>query len=71
MGRLYSQDSKSKVSYEENAILIFIENNFYKGVPWETCYFVESSQSLKARFFSSSGFLKGRCGKIEVLNLKH
>jgi hypothetical protein len=33
MGRLYSQDSKPKVSYEANAILIFIENNFYKGVP--------------------------------------
>jgi hypothetical protein len=32
MGRLYSQDSKPKVSYKANAILIFIENNFYKGV---------------------------------------
>jgi hypothetical protein len=31
MGRLYSQDSKPKVSKEANAILIFIENNFYKG----------------------------------------
>jgi hypothetical protein len=30
---LYSQDSKPKVSKEANAILIFIENNFYKGVP--------------------------------------
>jgi hypothetical protein len=32
MERLYSQDSKSKVSKEANAILIFIKNNFYKGV---------------------------------------
>jgi hypothetical protein len=31
MGRLYSQDSKPKVSQEANAILIFIENNFYMG----------------------------------------
>jgi hypothetical protein len=33
MERLYSQDSKPKLSYEENAILIFIENDFYKEVP--------------------------------------
>jgi proteasome assembly chaperone (PAC2) family protein len=33
MGRLYSQDSKPKVSLEANATLIFIENNFYKWVP--------------------------------------
>jgi hypothetical protein len=68
MGRFYSQDSKPKVSYEANAILIFIENNFYKGVPSETCYSIESSQSLKARCFSSSGNLNGRCEENEVLN---
>ena len=68
MGILYSHDLKTKVSYEANAILIFIENNFYKGVPWETCYPIESSQSLKARFFSSSGNLNGRCEEYEVLN---
>jgi hypothetical protein len=45
-----------------------LENNFYKGVPWETCYSMESSQSLKERFFSSSGNLKGRCEKNGVLN---
>jgi hypothetical protein len=68
MGRLYSQDSKPKVSKEANAILIFIENNFYKGVPWETCYSIDSSQSLNARFFSSSGYPNGGCEENEVLN---
>jgi hypothetical protein len=29
---LYSQDSKPKVLQEANAILVFIENNFYKGI---------------------------------------
>jgi hypothetical protein len=33
MGRLFSQDSKPKISQEANAILNFIKNNFYKGVP--------------------------------------
>jgi hypothetical protein len=32
-GRLCCLDSKSKVSKEANVILIFIENNFYEGVP--------------------------------------
>jgi hypothetical protein len=68
MGRLYSQDSKPKVSYEANAILIFVENNFYKAVPWETCYSIESFQILKARCFSSSGNLNDRCEENEVLN---
>jgi hypothetical protein len=48
--------------------LIFIENNFYKGVPWETYYSIESSQSLKARCFSSSGTQNRRCEENEVLN---
>jgi hypothetical protein len=48
--------------------LIFIENNFYKGVSSGTCYSIESSQSLKARFFSSSGNLNSRCEEYEVLN---
>jgi hypothetical protein len=68
MGRFYSQDSKPTVSSEANAILIFIENNFYKGVPSETCYSIESSQSLKARSFSSSENINGRCEENEVLN---
>jgi hypothetical protein len=68
MGRLYSQDSKPKVSYEANANLIIVENNFYNGVPWETCYSIESSQMLKARCFSSSRNLNGRCEENEVLN---
>jgi hypothetical protein len=38
------------------------------GVPWETCYSIESSQSLKARCFSSSGNLNGTCQENEVLN---
>jgi hypothetical protein len=54
---------------EANAILIFIENNFYKGVLYKTCYSIESSQSLKARFFSSSRNLNVRCEENEVLNL--
>jgi hypothetical protein len=45
-----------------------LENNFYKGVPWETWCFIESSQSLKASFFSSSGNLNGGCEENEVLN---
>jgi hypothetical protein len=32
MGRLCSQDLKPKVSYEAKAILIFIENHFYKEI---------------------------------------
>jgi hypothetical protein len=46
-------------------ILIFIENNFYKG---ETCSSIEPSQSLKARFLSSNGNLNDRCEENEVLN---
>jgi hypothetical protein len=37
-------------------------------VPWETCYSIESSQSLKARFFSLSGNLNSKCEKNAVLN---
>jgi hypothetical protein len=59
---------QSPRSQEANAILIFIENNFYKGVPWETCYSIESSQSLKARIFSSSGNLNSSCEDNKVLN---
>jgi hypothetical protein len=68
MGRLYSQDSKLKVSKEANAILIFIQNNLSKGVPCGTCYFIESFQRLKVRSFSSSGDLNDRCEENEVLN---
>jgi hypothetical protein len=32
------------------------------------CYSIESSQRLKASFFSSSGNLNGRCEEYEVLN---
>jgi hypothetical protein len=39
-----------------------------KGVPWETCYYIEYSQSLKARRFFSSGNLNGTCQENEVLN---
>jgi hypothetical protein len=67
-GSLYSQDSKPEVLKGANAILIFIENNFYKGVPWETCYSRESSHSLKTRIFSSSGNLNVRCEENEVLD---
>jgi hypothetical protein len=69
MGRLYSKESKPKVSEEANAILIFIEYNIYKGVTWKTCYSSETWQSLKARFFSLSGNLNGRCEENKVLNL--
>jgi hypothetical protein len=34
----------------------------------EDVYSIESSQSLKARCFSSSGNLNGRCEENEVLN---
>jgi hypothetical protein len=68
MGRLCSQDSKPKVSEEANAILIFIKNNLYKAVPWKTFYFIESSQSLKAKEFSSSRNLNDKCEGNEVLN---
>jgi hypothetical protein len=33
-----------------------------------TCYSIQSSQRLRARFFSSSGNLNGRCEENEVLN---
>ena len=37
-------------------------------VPWKTCHSIESSQSLKAIFFSSSGNLNGRWEENEVVN---
>jgi hypothetical protein len=53
MERSYSQDLEPKVSWEAKVILI-LKQKFYKEVPWEICYSIESSQSSKARTFSSS-----------------
>jgi hypothetical protein len=39
-----------------------------KGVPWETCYSIESSQSLKAGKYLQVENPSGRCEENEILN---
>ena len=71
MGGLYSQDSKPKVSQEANAILIFTKKKILQGAILRNLLLLESSQSLKTRFFFVCGNLNGRCEENEVLNSLH
>jgi cytochrome c5 len=68
MKGLCSQDWKPKISKEGKVILIFKKIKSYKGLPKKSCYSIESSQSFKARFFSSSGNPKSKCEENDVLN---
>jgi hypothetical protein len=50
-------------------ILIFRrKKESISGVPWETCYPTESSNSLKAKILSSNKNLNGKCEEIDLLN---
>jgi hypothetical protein len=63
MERLYSQDSIRSKDH-----LDFQKKKFYKGVPWEICYSIESIEILKAIKYSSNRNPNSRCEKYDVLN---
>jgi hypothetical protein len=61
MGRLYSQDSKPKVSYEANAILIFIEI-ISTGRYLDKLVSLKNLLKFEGNFiFSSNGYLSVKC----------